>query len=130
MTNHKSFKKAAIAGILALGTIAGGATAANATGFFFSWSTPQGTYTFGPQGQHFQPHHVAPRQLHRPQVQERHQIRRRDARRTLRQAGFRDIQFLRERNRVYVFEARGQRGYRRIAVNKFNGNIIWRWGRG
>ena len=59
----------------------------------------------------------------------REQIRPRRARRILRQAGFRDITFLRERPRVYVFEARGQRGYRRIAVNKFNGNIVWRWGR-
>lgn len=136
MTNRKTFMKTALAGALALGTIAGGASVATAGDFSFSWSTPQGVMTWGPNGQHFQPHraapaHVAPRQLHRPHVQQqRQQLRPRQARRTLRQAGFRDIRFVRERNRVYVFEALGQRGYRRIAVNKFNGNILWRWGRG
>ena len=107
---------------MALGTLAGGATAAQANGFSFSWSTPQGTFFIGPNhpNGHFQSHHVRPH---------REQIRPRRARRILRQAGFRDISFLRERRNVYVFEARGFRGYRRIAVNKYNGNIIWRWGR-
>ncbi|MFN3227135.1 MAG: hypothetical protein ACE360_12910 [Hyphomicrobiales bacterium] len=82
-----------------------------------------------PNGHHFQPRYHQPR-YHQPRHYQREQLRPRQARRILRQAGFRDISFLRERPRVYVFEARGQRGYRRIAVNKFNGNIIWRWGRG
>lgn len=129
MTKRKTLMKTAIAGALAFGTLAGGANVANANSFTFSWSTPQGVMTWGPNGQHFQPHRPQVRH-HRPQVQHFQQLRPRQARRVLRQAGFRDIRFLRERNRVYVFEARGQRGYRRIAVNKFNGNIIWRWGRG
>jgi hypothetical protein len=96
---------------------------------FFSWSTPQGTFTLGPNG-HALPAALPPAALPPPRHYQREQLRPRQARRILRQAGFRDISFLRERPRVYVFEARGQRGYRRIAVNKFNGNIIWRWGRG
>lgn len=128
MTNRKTLMKTAIAGALAFGTLAGGANVANATDFHFSWSTPQGTFILSPSGTHFHPH--APR-YHRPhQVAPRQQIRPRQARRTLRQAGFRDIRFLRERRNVYVFEARGNRGYRRIAVNKYDGRIIWRWGRG
>jgi hypothetical protein len=125
MTNRKTLIKTAIAGVLALGTLTGGANMAQANNFSFSWSTPQGTFTLGPNGHHFQPRFHQPRHV----APIRHQIRPRQARRILRQAGFRDISFLRERPRVYVFEARGQRGYRRIAVNKFNGNIIWRWGR-
>ncbi len=131
MTNRKTLIQTALAGALAVGTLAGGATAANATGFSFSWSTPQGTFYLGPQGHHFQPRYYTPRHYTPHHVAPvREQIRPRRARRILRQAGFRDITFLRERPRVYVFEARGHRGYRRIAVNKFNGNIIWRWGRG
>jgi hypothetical protein len=129
MTNRKTLIKTAIAGVLALGTLTGGANMAQANNFSFSWSTPQGTFTLGPNGHHFQPRYQQPR-YHQPRHFQREQLRPRQARRILRQAGFRDISFLRERNRVYVFEARGQRGYRRIAVNKFNGNIIWRWGRG
>jgi len=125
MTNRKTLIKSAMAGMLALGTLAG-AGSAQAGDFFFSWQTPQGTIVLGPNGTHFQPNHYRQRHV-QPQ---RQQIRPRQARRTLRQAGFRDIRFLRERPNVYVFEARGFRGYRRIAVNKFNGNIIWRWGRG
>lgn len=125
MTNRKTILRTSLAAFLALGTVAGATAPAAANGFSFSWSTPHGTFTIGPNG-HFEhnrwrPHHAQP---------ERQQIRRREARRTLRRAGFRDISFIRERNQVYVFEARGRHGYRRIAVNKFNGNIIWRWGRG
>lgn len=129
MTNRKTLMKTAIAGVLAFGTLAGGANMAHANNFSFSWSTPQGTFTLGPNGHHFQPRYHQPR-YQPPRHVVREQIRPRQARRILRQAGFRNISFLRERNRVYVFEARGQRGFRRIAVNKFNGNIIWRWGRG
>lgn len=131
MTNRKTLIKSALAGMLALGTLAG-AGAAQAGDFFFSWQTPQGTIVLGPNGpqvlqpNYHRPRHVRPRHV----APVRHQIDRRDARRTLRQAGFRDISFLRERPNVYVFEARGFRGYRRIAVNKFNGNILWHWGRG
>lgn len=127
MTNRKTMIKTALAGALALGTLAGGASVAQANGFSFHWSTPQGTFTIGPHhpNGHFRPHHVRPHHV-RPH---RDQIRPRQARRILRQAGFRDISFLRERRNVYVFEARGFRGYRRIAVNKYSGNIIWRWGR-
>lgn len=125
MTNRKTLLRASLAAVLAMGTLAGATAPASANGFSFSWSTPHGTFSIGPNG-HFQQHRVRPQHV-QPQ---RQQIRRRQARRTLRQAGFRDISFIRERNRVYVFEARGRHGYRRIAVNKFNGNIIWRWGRG
>ena len=123
--------KALLAGALVLGALAGTPAVADAASFHFSWQTPQGTYILGPNGTHFRPHWQAPRHLHRPHhVQPaRYQIRPRQARRILRQAGFRDISYLRERRNVYVFEARGQRGYRRIAVNKFTGAIIWRWGR-
>lgn len=126
MTNRKALIKTAIAGALAFGTLAGTANVASATDFRFSWSTPQGTFHLGPNGSHYQPRHYQPRHV----APAHRQLRPRQARRVLRQAGFRDISFLRERRNVYVFEARGQRGYRRIAVNKFNGNIIWRWGRG
>ena len=126
MTNRKALIKTAIAGALAFGTLAGTAGVASATDFHFSWSTPQGTFYLGPNGSHYQPRHYQRRHV----APIRHQLRPRQARRILRHAGFRDISFLRERRNVYVFEARGQRGYRRIAVNKFNGNIIWRWGRG
>jgi hypothetical protein len=129
MTNRKTLIKTAIAGMLAIGTLAGGANMAQANNFSFSWSTPQGTFTLGPNGHHFQPRHHQPRHFSRATFSV-NSFAARQARRILRQAGFRDISFLRERPRVYVFEARGQRGYRRIAVNKFNGNIIWRWGRG
>lgn len=124
MTKRKTIIKTSLAAFLALGTLAGATAPASASGVSFSWSTPHGTFTIGPDG-HFQHRHVRP---HHYQPQ-RQQIRRREARRTLRHAGFRDISFIRERQRVYVFEARGRHGYRRIAVNKFNGNIIWRWGR-
>lgn len=142
MINRSTLIKSAIAGALALGTVAGTASMAQANGFTFSWATPQGTFVINPQNPngHFVPHGVQRHQPHRPQTQgvgQQHQpsaaqqqLRPRQARRTLRQAGFRDIQFLRERRNVYVFEARGQRGYRRIAVNKFSGEILWRWGRG
>ncbi|MEM6711413.1 MAG: hypothetical protein AAF590_03945 [Pseudomonadota bacterium] len=118
--------KTVLAGLLVLGTVAGSAGVANAGHFSFSWSTPQGVYTIGPSGSHHQPNLHAPRHV----APAHRQLRPRQARRILRQAGFRDISYLRERRNVYVFEARGQRGYRRIAVNKFDGNIIWRWGRG
>ncbi|MBV6656383.1 MAG: hypothetical protein KI785_01315 [Devosiaceae bacterium] len=141
MTNRKTLTKSALAAILALGTLAGGAGVASAGDFRFSITTPQGSFVVGPNhpGGHFVPTHhrrwQAP--VHRPHhwqgsrhVQPAHHLRPRQARRVLRQAGFRDISFLRERRNVYVFEARGWRGYRRIAVNKFTGQIMWRWGRG
>ena len=134
MTNRKTLTKSILAGALALGTLAGGATVTQAGDFVFSWQTPQGTFVLGPNGSHFQPQqprHYQPRFEHPRHVAPiHHAIEPRQARRILRQAGFRDISFLRERENVYVFEALGNRGYRRIAVNKFSGEILWRWGRG
>lgn len=141
MTHRKTFLKSALAGALALGALAGSAGAASATDFRFSWSTPQGTFILGPNGSHYAPAHVPPRHVQAPRhegprhasprhVAPRYQLEPRAARRVLRQAGFRDISFLRERRDAYVFEALGQRGYRRVAVDKFSGQIIWHPGRG
>ena len=141
MTNRKTLTKTVLAGLLAVGTLGSMAAApatAQAGDFRFSWQTPHGTFVIGPNhpGGHFQPRQERPR-YERPRHEGpryvepvRHQIHPRQARRILRHAGFRDIMFLRERPNAYVFEARGYRGYRMVAVNKWTGEIIWRGGHG
>lgn len=143
----KNLMKPVLAAAVAIGTLAGAAGSASATDFTFSWSTPQGSFVIGPGNPngHFiprhaapiqlAPHHVAPRHVAprhagpRHIAPVRHAIQPRQARQVLRQAGFRDISFLNERRDVYVFQALGNRGYRHVAVDKFSGDIIWRYGR-
>lgn len=132
MLNRKTLTKTMLAGVLALGALGGAATAADASDFRFSISTGHGTFVVGPSHRNGRFFHNAPRQqqIRHRHVQPVYQLRPRQARRVLRRAGFRDIQFVRERPRAYVFEARGWRGYRRVAVDKFTGQIRWRGGRG
>lgn len=113
MTNRKTVLKASLAAVLALGTIAGASAPASANGFSFSWSTPNGTISVGPNG-HVRQRHV------RPQRQE---LTRAQARQALRQAGYRNISFVRERSRTLVFQVSGRHGQRQVSVNKLNGRI-------
>lgn len=109
MTNRKTIIKASLAAVLALGTIAGATAPASASGISFSFSNHHSGFSFGNNGHHFQQHR---------------EIGRGNARRILRHAGFQGISFLQERQRVYVFEAFGSNGKRRVVINKFNGRII------
>lgn len=131
MSYRKNLMKSAVVVALAMATLGGGAAVANAGQVTFSWSTPHGTFVIGPGHhervvRHRAPVRVSPRHVRPYHDLQRHYLGPRQARRILRHAGFRNIHLLRDRRHTYLFEAQGRRGQRIVAVNKYNGEIIWR----